>query len=125
MCVTNQSTFLFILRLPVGHQQDDLRAPPGEAAEQQVPWPGVRQDGIPQPCSSYQDRSFSKGSKALSSLPPSKIGEELGQAQTKVGDTFLAVFQTTPQGSHAHHDVWLAQAGDHGHWLPLGKGEGC
>ena len=40
MCVTNQSTFLIILRLPVVHQQDDLRAPPREAAEQQVPWQG-------------------------------------------------------------------------------------
>ena len=36
MCVT----FLIILRLSVGHQQDDLRAPLGEAAEQQVPLQG-------------------------------------------------------------------------------------
>ena len=36
MCVT----FLIILRLSAGHQQDDLRAPLGETAEQQVPLQG-------------------------------------------------------------------------------------
>ena len=73
---------------------------------------GIREDGAPQPSSSHQNRSFSKGSEALSSLPPSEIGKEPGQTQTEVGDTFLAVLQTTPQGSYAHHDVWVAQAGD-------------
>ena len=55
--------------------------------------------------SSYQDRTFSQGSEALPSLPPSEIGEEPGQTQTAVRDTFLAVLQKTPQGDHAHHDV--------------------
>ena len=36
MCVT----LLIILRLSVGHQHDDSRAPPGKVAEQQVPLQG-------------------------------------------------------------------------------------
>ena len=39
MRVITKSTFL-LPRLLVGYQQDDLRAPPGEATEHQVPLQG-------------------------------------------------------------------------------------
>ena len=45
MYVTVQSSLLIILRLPGVCWLEDPRGPPGGAAEQRAPWPGVQRDG--------------------------------------------------------------------------------
>ena len=85
---------------------------------------GVRQDGTPQPGSSHQDRTFSQGSKALSSLSSCETGEGTSQTQTTVRVSFLAVLKITLQGDHARHDVQVAQGSDRGRWLLLRYSEG-
>ena len=99
MCVTNQSTFLLILRLPVGHQQDDLRAPPREAAEQQVPLQGdpSQHQGVSQADAETQ------GLRDLH-----KIGSAHGKSQVQRNSANAA-------GQLQEHGQFCQQVGDADH----------